>query len=480
MAEDLAAASSGGASGRSRAITRLIVLPFRILRSDPDTDFLAFSLPDAITTTLSAVKSLAVRSSLTAARFNADADLKQVAAQAEVDVVLTGTFLKAGNRLRVTTQLVQVPAETVVWSDTAAVAVGDVFQLQDELTRRIVDSLSLPLTPDERVQLRRDVPASAKAYEEYLRANQLTQRSAWGEARDAYVQSLAEDDRYAPAWAGLGRTYRLLAKYGKDRRDVMFESAEKALQRAVALNPDLPLAHYVYAQIDVDRGRAEDAMVRMLGRAQRHGADPQIYAALVHACRYCGLLEASVAAHALAVRLDPTVDTSVVHTYFVQRRYEDVIAASTIVQAYVFVMSLAELGRSDEARDWIRKLEANGNRTPPFVAAARLLIEGCGREGIDLLSSFAESISDPEARYYVARHLAHVGEPALAMSVLQRAVDGGYFCYPAIAVDPWLDSLRALPAFHAVVERAQTAHHHAATAFVAAGGPATLGVQRVS
>jgi serine/threonine protein kinase/tetratricopeptide (TPR) repeat protein len=480
MAADLMAAMRAPARPRASAITRLIVLPFRILRSDPDTDFLAFSLPDAITTTLSSVKSLAVRSSLTAARFKGAADLKQIAAEADVDVVLTGAFLRAGDRLRVTTQLVEVPAETVVWSDTADVPVRDVFQLQDELTRRIVDSLSLPLTPDERVQLRHDVPANAKAYELYLRANQLIQRGAWAEGRDAYLQSLAEDDRYAPAWVGLGRTYRLLAKYGKESGDATFERAEEALQRAVALNPDLALAHHVYAQIDVDRGRAEDAMVRLLGRAQRHGADPQIFAALVHACRYCGLLEASLAAHVLAVRLDPTVDSSVMHTYMVQGRYQEVIAVPTLVQAYVFVMSLVQLGRSDEALEWIRTLEATANRTPALVEAARLLIEGRGHEAVDLLQTFAASVGDPEAQYYVARHLAHVGEPALAMALLQRVVDGDYFCYPAMAADPWLDSLRALRAFHDVMDRAQTGRHHAAAAFVAAGGPAVLGVQPVS
>ena len=77
MAADLTAVVSGTARPRSNAVTRLIVLPFRILRSDPDTDFLAFSVPDAITTTLSGLKSLAVRSSLTAARFKETADLKQ-------------------------------------------------------------------------------------------------------------------------------------------------------------------------------------------------------------------------------------------------------------------------------------------------------------------------------------------------------------------------------------------------------------------
>ena len=476
MAADLTAAMRDSARPRPTTLTRLIVLPFRILRSDPSTDFLAFSLPDAITTTLSAVKSLAVRSSLTAARFKGAVDLKQIAVEADVNIVLTGTFLNAGDRLRVTTQLVEVPAETVVWSDTADVPVGDVFQLQDELTRRIVDSLSLPLTADERRQLRHDVPATAAAYDLYLRANQLSQESSsWAAARDLYRQSLHEDDRYAPAWARLARSERLLAKYGPDHGDAPFAHAEDALQRAFALNPELPLAHYVQAQIDVDRGRAEEAMVRLLGRARQHGADAEIFAALVHTCRYCGLMDASLAAHARALSLDSSVETSVMHTHFLLRRYADVIATSHVVQAYVFLISLGLLGRSEEALEWTRTLEAKGSRIPVLTAAARTLLEGRGRDSIDSLRDFAATFRDPEGVYYIARHLSHVGEPGLALPLLRRAVDGGYFCYPAMAADPWLDALRDDPAFRAVVMTAKVRCDHAAARFASLGGPTLLG-----
>ena len=72
--------------------------------------------------------------------------------------------------------------------------------------------------------------------------------------------------------------------------------AEAALQRALELNPDLPLAHNLTAQIDIDRGRARDAMVRLLGQASRRSTDPELFAGLVYACRYCGLLGASLRA----------------------------------------------------------------------------------------------------------------------------------------------------------------------------------------
>ncbi|HEV8316137.1 MAG TPA: serine/threonine-protein kinase, partial [Vicinamibacterales bacterium] len=156
----------------AQALTRLVVLPFRPLRPDPETDFLAFSLPDAITTSLSGNRSLVVRSSAVAARFSAAApDLKALATDADVDCVVMGTLVRAGDQLRVAAQLVETPSGTIMTSHTAQSSMGDLFRLQDDLAHRIVEALSLPLagttpppTPDR--------PHDARAYELYLRANE--------------------------------------------------------------------------------------------------------------------------------------------------------------------------------------------------------------------------------------------------------------------------------------------------------------------
>ena len=168
---DLALVEGGDTA---RPLTRLIVLPFRVLRADPDTEFLAISFPDAITTSLSGLQSLVVRSSLAAGQdAGTQPDLKVLAQQADVDMVLVGTLVRAADQFRVRTQLLEVPSGTVVWSHNAEVAMQSLFQLEDDLTRRLVDSLSLPLTAGEDQPLHRDTPQSASAYEFYLRANEL-------------------------------------------------------------------------------------------------------------------------------------------------------------------------------------------------------------------------------------------------------------------------------------------------------------------
>src|SRR4029078_5000409 len=94
----------------ARALTRIVVLPFRVLRPDPETDFLAFSLPDAIAPSLYGIRSLVVRSSAAGARFAGEApDFKKLAAEMDVDRVVMGTLLRAGDQLRASTQLVEAP-----------------------------------------------------------------------------------------------------------------------------------------------------------------------------------------------------------------------------------------------------------------------------------------------------------------------------------------------------------------------------------
>ena len=115
----------GTEAPRVRSVKRLIVLPFRMLRADAEIDFLAFSLPDAITLSLSGLESLVVRSSHGAARFGGDnPDVRRIADEAEVDAVLMGTLLRAGDQLRVTTQLVEVPAGTLVCSKTSQASIS--------------------------------------------------------------------------------------------------------------------------------------------------------------------------------------------------------------------------------------------------------------------------------------------------------------------------------------------------------------------
>ena len=464
-------------AGEPSKLTRLIVLPFRMLRPDPDIEFLAFSLPDALTASFSGLKPLVVRSSMTAARFGADADPKTVAAEANVDVIVTGTLLRARDEVRITTQLTDASAGTLLASHTAQTSLGNLFQVQDELTERIVASLALSLTAGEQHTLYCDVPANGKAYEFYLRGNQLSyDPKQWAIARDLYMLSVEEDPAYAPAWARLGRIDQAMAKYLPSGKAEGLEKAEAALRRSLELNPDLPLAHKLYAQLEVDLGRARDAMARLIERAQT--PDPELFVGLVSTCRYCGLLDASVAAHRRAVELDPRIRTSVPHTWFMQADYASLATVKIEEFPYIVPLALAGLKRQEEAIHPLRELEQKTKtRIRDFVTAVRALLENDPTESIAAINRIITSdFQDPEGLFYLSRHLAHLNEVGPALQLLERVIAGGYFCFPTMAKDPWLDALRKKVAFTKLLHQAETRHREAAAVFKRLRGEKVLGI----
>lgn len=462
----------------ARTMTRLIALPFRVLRPDAETDFLAFSLPDAITTSLTGTRNLLVRSSAAAARFDPQApDLRKLAADADVDVALIGTILRAGNQLRATAQLVEAPAGTVIWSHASQHPLQDVFAMQDELVAGIVTSLSQSLGEPESRLLRRDVPRSPGVYELYLRANELARD--WdhvSEARDVYQRCVALDSQFAPAWAGLGRCQRVLGKYF-DAPDAA-RDAERSFERAQALNPDLPVLHKYYAQLECDAGRAVDAMRRLLQRAAR-AVDPEHFAGLVHACRYAGLPDASVAAHEEARRLDPTIPTSIINTYQMLGDYERILRIADSNDPDAKVMALYRLGRQDEALAAWHRAPADA---PATYKAWDEMIVACLTDAPDAREVAERAIgrmtwTDPEGYATGGIVLCRLGSHEMALDALGAAVDGGYTVVEPLLHDPWLAPIRQDPRFTEILRRAQRLREQALTVFRLEGGERLLGLR---
>jgi TolB-like protein len=466
-----------------RPTTRLIALPFRMLRPDPDVDFLAFSLPDAILSSLAGIQSLIVRSSLAGAGYTADegVDLKKIASEAGVDAVLCGTLLRAGGQIRVHAQLLEAASGTILWSKTVQLEMKDIFEVQDQLARAIVESLSIPLSAGDQRRLRRDMPTSARAYEFYLRGNQLAYDSSMlPVAAEMYQSALDEDPEFAPAWAKLGRVHRILAKYGAPAADEHMRKADEAFKRALEINPDLSVAHNLYTNFEIESlGRAKEAMVRLLGRTRSQAVDPELFAGLVIACRFCGLLDASLAADRHARRLDPMIRTSVCYTHFMRADWERAIANDGDDLRWVTSWSLPLLGRSAEA---IAAYRINEQRPlAPMVQvlmrASRQVLEGKREEALASIHLFmGQRAFDPEGMYFVVRALIRLGETSRALDVLERqVVEAGFFCDQILLSDPWLDPVRGVRRFGEIVARARARSQDAEAEFRKLGGDQLLG-----
>ncbi|MFN0172926.1 MAG: protein kinase domain-containing protein [Bryobacteraceae bacterium] len=472
---------------RARSLTRLIVLPFRVLRQHETADFLSISLPDAITSSLAALDSLVVRSTMAATRFaeSPGLDIRAVAEQAQVDAILTGTILSDGETFRVSTQLIEAPSAAVLWSGTSQVSVRDIFQLQDELVDRIVDSLALPLSTDEQRALTNDVPASATAYEWYLRANQIAGGGMANliNARDLYLRCVNLDPNYAPAWARLGRAYRILGKFDPGDSE-NFTRADEAFKKAFTLNPELALAHNFYTVLESDLGRSLDSVERLLKRARTHRNDPNLFAGLVQSCRYCDLLPASVAAHERAHQLDPLVPTSVAWTYRSLQDFQAVLDSSGAWDGLAWVSAMVGLGRRTEAIERLRELEISSPRKEkvPYALMWRAYLEGDLKNAVAALERAMELVPfhkrDPEARFIRAEDFAMLREPDRALEHLSLALDEGYRCHYALVHHREWDSLREHPQFKMLTDRAVEMSRYAQTLFLDNGGNRLLGVPR--
>jgi non-specific serine/threonine protein kinase len=486
MADELRATrnlDTGHGTARAQPLTRLVALPFRVLRPDPETDFLAFSLPDAITSSLSANGSLIVRSSATAVRFAGETpDFKSLAAEVDVDRVVTGTLLRSGEEVRVVAELVEAPSGTLVTSHTVQAALGDLFRLQDDIATRVVEALSLPLTPTRGTSVPAGAP-NARAYELYLRANDLARTyDGLSRARDLYERAVTLDPNFAPAWARLGRCHRVIGKY-LDVSPDSDERAEEAFRRALDLNPRLTVAHKFYANLEADLGKADHAVVRLLVEATRHGNDPELFAGLVHACRYCGLLDESIAAHDEARRLDPNIATSVEQTILMTGDVERLLAATPASYLGgddgIRAIGLGLAGRLDEARAALDEMEERPN-IPLFTTWSeyiRAWIERRTTNMIDELSPLEglKIFSDPEATFRMGWLLCDIGEHERGLPRIERAVEHGFYASPTLAAAPQFDAIRDRPAFRSLLTDAEAGRQRALTAFRDAGGDKLLG-----
>jgi serine/threonine protein kinase len=477
--EFVSLSDSTAIASRTRTISRIIVLPFRAPKSDEQTDFLNYTLSEAISNSLSAMDNLIVRSSLLAARFEGQPDPKRVAVEADVDAFLTGSLLRAGDRFRLTCQLIEAPSGSVIWSQSANSSMQDLFMIQDELCERILQSLQFPLDERERRSSHRDVPASARAYEYYLRANQIAVTrtlDSMSLARDLYLQCLEESPNYAPAWVRLGRVCHFLGKFGEGG-DGNVERSEQAFNRAFALNPDLAIAHNFYTPVECDQGHTQKAMLRLLERARSRRNDAELFAGLVQTCRYCDELEASIAAHLRGRHLDPHLITSAAHTYFLLGDYTSTLDCYGKKGTYYLdCAALVALGENQTALSLLRERERSGGATGAvqgIMRSLRAYLEGNWQECFNAIAT-AET-KDPEILFYAARHLARINEIDRAISALSTAIDRGFLCVSAISRDPWFAPLRSSPRYVELIQETERRRIETHAAFLAAGGEQVIG-----
>ncbi len=225
----------------------IAVLPFEDLSPEKDQDYLCVGLAESLINALSKIQGLRVPARASSFAFQGkDQIIRDIGEKLDVKTVLAGSLQRAGDTIRITTQLISTADESLLWSEQYNREMDDVFYIQDEISRNIVETLKIKLGAAEKTGLSKRDTTSAEAYQLYLQGRYFR----WIEnvpnflkAKDYFEQAVEKDPQYSSAHAGLADTYMLLGLFGKMSRNEAAQQAKKTAQRALELDESSSEAH---------------------------------------------------------------------------------------------------------------------------------------------------------------------------------------------------------------------------------------------
>ncbi len=424
--------SVGGEQKKSLAI-----LPFRNLSNDPAVSFYEFALADAVITELARVRSLTVRPSSVIARYQgAEHDPREAGRELDVSAVLAASFLRAGDRLRVTAQLLDVHSGDLLWSDRIDAAAADIIALQDMIAQRIVDGLRLELSQDEQADLAQPATGSAAAYEEYLRGRDLFGRFIFRTLAPAdcdaaiahFERAVALDPSFALAHDGLGACYvnRVFKGYGGGDD---YERAEAAFNQALALDPQIVEARMLLVFVYLWRGEKGKARAEVARYQQQAAHEAVVYFVKAVLHRLNGEYESSLRSLDRLTRLDP--------------------AAHVVASYHRALIRLAQQQTAEAQRE-LERARATAPDSPLMKTASALthFYSGTPAPAIELLRELLAAHPNMHGvRPILAMCLSAQGEQTAARAELTEQVRKNADADPDTAY--WLASAYALAGAHA-------------------------------
>jgi DNA-binding winged helix-turn-helix (wHTH) protein/TolB-like protein len=458
------------AKGPSLTPRSLAILPLKNRGQDSNSDFLGLSLADVLITKLAYVNSLNVRPSAAIENYRGTAiDLQKIAADLKVDTLLTGSFIRDGDNLRITYQLVDAKTEKILGQGVIDLKYDNLLTVQDKVTSQLISELQLSLSPSEAERLRPENPVNPLAYEYFLQGLDFHGQHKFPLAIKMLEKSTEIDPNYAPAWAYLGASYNSDAAFELGGRE-QYRRAEAAYERALALRPNLLDAQMFLANLLVDTGKVEQAVPLLRDALKTNGNNAAAHWELGYAYRFAGMLDESVAECERARELGPLVkgNGSVLNTYLYLGQYQKFLE-SLPVDDSSFTLFYRGFGEFHEkefdqaSKDFDRAYDLDPTLYTGIGKALSDSIHQHRADGLELLSGLERKIrergvGDPEASYKIAQAYAVLGDKISAMRVLRTSVETGFFNYPYLSKDPLLSDLRGEPEFAQILNTARQRH----------------------
>lgn len=295
----------------------LAVLPFDNLSADKEDEYFADGLTDDLITDLSKIAALFVIARNSVFSYKGSAvDTRAIASELGVRYILEGSVRRAGDQLRINAQLIDSETGGHLWAERFDRGPSDIFAVQDDVIRQVVDALDIDLSTSEKERLTRLPTKNLEAYDYYLRAEQAARTGFGGQLREAlrlYERAMALDGTFAEAFAADARTaaYVMRSNYddvlpGPVARKRAYEHAGKALE----INPEAPLPFAVLAVLQVVDARHQEALASAQRAVALGPSDAEAYAALSLVLTFGGRHADAVAAIETAIRVNPNLPTT--------------------------------------------------------------------------------------------------------------------------------------------------------------------------
>jgi TolB-like protein/Flp pilus assembly protein TadD/predicted Ser/Thr protein kinase len=470
---------TGGAG--PHPIRSIAVLPLANRSSDPQQEYFAEGMTDALITDLAKIPVLKVISRTSVMRYrNTRASLRSIARELGVDAVLEGAITQSGDEVRISVELIDASSDQNLWAQSYDRTLENALAVQREISGAIAEEIRVRLTPRERSGLAwpgggsAQRPAGAhvpghEAQDAYVKGRYFSGKATEGMLRiglRCFEDAVASDSLYAQAWAGVANASVLLAAGGGASGDEGYGRAEEAARRALALDPTLADAHtslalaLLYQHWDWSAAERElrQAIALNPGSAQAYNW----YAGLLSAT---GRHAAAITAARKAAELDPlsvAVQLNVAVRLYYARRYDEAAADLRRVLElepglsathYWLGLTLEQMGRPAEAIAELRKVEDPSAIGPLGVAYAAAGRRAEARRMLDDLAGPARAGAAYVSKYDLAVICASLGQRDEAFEWLNHALNERASFLTTVKVDPLFDPLRLDPRFANLARR---------------------------
>jgi TolB-like protein/tetratricopeptide (TPR) repeat protein len=453
-------------------IESLAVLPLANLSHDPEQDYFADGMTEALIANLAQVRALRVISRTSVMHYKGTNEtLPQIARDLNVDAVIEGTVQRSGNRVQVTAQLIRGQTDAPVWAKIYERDSRDVLVMQSELAQAIVGEIKINLTPQEQQHFARARPINPDAYNAYLLGSyhaDKRNRAAMDKAIEYFQEAIRIDPSYAKAYAGLAKAYIERDIWGGLGIGKTADQVRAATLKALELDGELAEAHTLLGQIhfqyDWDWQGTEAEYKRAIELNPNLASSYLGYAFFLQAM---GRHQEALASAHHGAELDPLSATSVSdegRILYRARQYENAIAryqrALELDPGYLPALgriaeAYEQLGNYEEALAYVEKLQQTAtDRRLGLRPMARIYARmGRRREALEVLRTIEKEGTPGGDDYALAVIYCALGDRDHAFAALERGVHTRSML-PFVFVDPQLDPLRSDPRFQQLLRRA--------------------------